>query len=71
MNFSCPYSDNGDGGVGALFDDAGFFKLSVGGVTDNPTQPGYSYLAGGGGGGSSRKPGGDGGRGVVILRYRA
>ena len=48
-----PYSDNGDGGVGALFDDAGFFKLSVGGVTDNPTQPGYRYLAGGGGGGGS------------------
>ena len=44
---------NGDGGLGVLFDDAGYFKLSVGGITDNPTQPGYRYLAGGGGGGGT------------------
>jgi len=51
----------GDGGVGILFDDAGFFKLSVGGITDNPTQPGYRYLAGGGGGGGTENaPSSDG-----------
>ena len=67
-----PYSDNGDGGVGALFDDAGFFKLSVGGVTDNPTQPGYRYLAGGGGGGGDQtRNGGQGGQGMVFIRYVA
>jgi hypothetical protein len=52
------------GGVGILFDDAGYFKLSVGGITDNPAQPGYRYLAGGGGGGgpsgSGVPPGGGG-----------
>ena len=48
-----PYTDNGDGGAGAMFDDAGFFKLSVGGITDNPAQPGYRYLGGGGGGGGA------------------
>ena len=42
-----------EGGVGIMFDDAGFFKLSVGGITDNPTEPGYRYLAGGGGGGGT------------------
>jgi hypothetical protein len=41
------------GGVGIMFDDDSFFKLSVGGITDNPAQPGYRYLAGGGGGGGT------------------
>ena len=55
------------GGVGIMFDDAGYFKLSVGGITDNPAQPGYRYLAGGGGGGgtsdNSGNPPGTGGFG--------
>ena len=55
---------SGAGGTGIMFDDAGYFKLSVGGITDNPGQPGYRYLAGGGGGGgpsgSGFRPGGGG-----------
>ena len=54
-------SGDQDGGAGIMFDDAGFFKLSVGGITDNPGQPGYRYLAGGGGGGgTTNAPSSDG-----------
>jgi len=57
------------GGVGIMFDDAGYFKLgsAIGGIADNPTQPTYRYLAGGGGGGgtsdNSGNPPGIGGYG--------
>ena len=50
---------SGAGGEGAMFDDAGFFKLAVGGIADNPAQPGYRYLAGGGGGGGPSSDGGN------------
>ena len=58
---------SGAGGEGIEFPDAGFFKLSVGGIADNPASPGIKYLAGGGGGGGqsgdSGNPPGKGGFG--------
>ncbi len=55
----------GSGGSGGGGDGAGSGNNTAGGTGTN------GLGAGGGGGGSSRKPGGDGGRGIVIVRYRA
>jgi len=58
---------SGAGGEGIEFPDDGYFKLSVGGIADNPAAPGIKYLAGGGGGGAqsgdSGNPPGKGGFG--------
>jgi hypothetical protein len=44
---------SGAGGQGVLFDDASYFRLGnyLGGIADDPANPGHRYLAGGGGGG--------------------